>query len=127
MDPVHPGLTTQTVLAVGASSDQPVNIFYSAAVSDWEGAVSQSWTDHRWVVELFRLLAPVPGTHRNDLLKHAGPKQLPKQSCRQRQIKPALRDDSTHYFDLNVKVQLQVKVRVPPHWTAEGTCVCFLP
>lgn len=126
MDPVHPGLTTQTVLAVGASSDQPVNI-YSAAVSDWEGAVSQSWTDHRWVLEPFRLLAPVPGTHRNDLLKHAGPKQLPKQSCRQRQIKLALRDDSTHYFDLNVKVQLQIKVRVPLHWTAEGTCVCFFP
>lgn len=108
-DPVHPGLTTQTVLAVGASSDQPVNIFYPVAVSDWEGAISQSWTEHSWV------LGPVPGTHRNDLLKHVGPKQLPKQSCRQRQIKPALRDDSTHYFNLNVKVQL------PSHGTCAST------
>lgn len=48
-----------TVLAVGASSDQPLNMPYPAAVSDWEGLVGQRWTDHRWMLGIFRLLEPL--------------------------------------------------------------------
>lgn len=44
-----------------------------------------------------------PELYRSDLFKHAGPKQLPRQPCRQRQIKPSLRDDGTYYFDLDVQ------------------------
>lgn len=63
-----------------------------------------------------------PGTHSNDLLQHSGPTQLPKQSCRHRD-KSALRDDGTHYFDLDVQNLTAGQVSMPPHWTAEGTCL----
>lgn len=102
-DPAHPGLTTQTVQAVGASSDQPLNMPYPTAVSDWERACKPELDRPQVDAGNLRTAGTFPGTHRNDLFKHAGPKQLPRQPCRQGQIKPALRDDGIHYFDLDVQ------------------------
>lgn len=92
-----------------------------------KGLVRQNWTDQRWAVEMWRLLALVLVPTRMTC-----PTRKPQAVARtilwaQRQIKPALRGSSTQYFDLDVHSPTASPGECSSTLDTEGTCICFFP
>lgn len=89
-------------------------------LSGWEGLVRQSWSDQRWAVEMWRLLALVLVPTRMTCPTHKPQAVARTILWAQRQIKPALRGAAPDTLILMFKAQLQVQVSVPPHWTLKA-------
>lgn len=96
-------------------------------LSGWEGLVRQSWSDQRWAVEMWRLLALVLVPTRMTCPTHKPQAVARTILWAQRQIKPALRGAAPDTLILMFKAQLQVQVSVPPHWTLKAPASASSP